>query len=542
MKSSRTTSLVWVACLGLGILWASPSFAENATFVLSQSREPATFNPQQIDLSQGYSTPEMRAFEALYEGLVEWDTSTGRVLPGLADSWTSADQGRVWTFRLRRAVWSDGSRINADSVVQSWLHELDPKQKAPSPGLLTRFLVGAAAYQEGKGSANAVGIKALDPQTVQLTLLEPLVPLGLLALPPFAVINVDHPDLVNGPYLLVPSDSKNKEGSQSKDMVFQANPRYWDASAVKIKTLKFLTLDSTAAWKEYLAGKVDWATQVPYSHLGDAQLREDFQNVPSLHTYFYIPLEKPDDKSYPLNDERVREALSLAIDRNVLAQRVLKLGVFPFYSVSPPFDDYQPPECAHDNILKAQALLASAGYEKGAKFPTLTLGINTGPLHEAVAAYVVEQWKLNLGITVELKTVSWKEFQEGLKKGTYSLARGDWRGDWPDPLAFLEAWSQPDNPAQFHNKDFDQDISEAKALPSGVARLKKLAAAEQILLNQQVLIPLFCFGTPQMLDQERWKGWFTNTADLHPWKFLEPVPSSSATSSRSSTTSGGSGP
>ncbi|NNM54243.1 MAG: peptide ABC transporter substrate-binding protein [Spirochaetales bacterium] len=524
MKICRAKGFWLGALLLVGAVFAPAVFAQAETFVLSESRAPATLNPQQIDLGQGFSTPEMRAFEAQFEGLVEWDPNTGRSLPGLADSWTSADQGKVWTFRLRHAVWSDGSRLTAESVVRSWLHELDPQQKAPSASLLTRFLVGAAAYHEGKASAEAVGVKALGPQTVQLTLREPLVPLGLLALPPFAVINVDHPELVNGPFIAdsKPADSKTKEkNTEPQELIFEANPRYWDAQAVKLKTLKFLTLDSSTAWKEYQAGKVDWATEIPTSRLGDAELREDFQNVPGMQTYFYIPIEKPEDKTYPLNDERVRKALSLAIDRTLLVRQVLKLGVFPFYSVSPPFWDYQPPECAHDNIMKAQELLASAGYGKGAKFPALVLGLNKGGLHEAVASYVVSQWQANLGIKVTLKTVSWKDFQEGLAKGTYDLARGDWRGDWPDPLAFLETWSQPDNAAQFHSKTYDQLIAEARLLPDGTPRLKKLAAAEELLLKRQVVIPLFCYGSPQLIDQTRWNGWFNNTADLHPWKFIQ---------------------
>ena len=541
MKICRAKEFWLGALLMAGAVLAPEVFAQAGTFVLSESRAPATLNPQQIDLGQGFSTPEMRAFEAQFEGLVEWDPNTGRSLPGLADSWTSADQGKVWTFRLRRAVWSDGSRLTAESVVRSWLHELDPKQKAPSASLLTRFLVGAAAYHEGKGSAKAVGVKALDPQTVQLTLREPLVPLGLLALPPFAVVNVDHPELVNGPFIAKSppvenkaAESKTKESktkekdAKPQELIFEANPRYWDARAVKLKTLKFLTLDSSVAWKDYQAGKVDWATRIPYRHLGDAELRDDFQNAPGLQTYFYIPVEKPGDKTYPLNDERVRQALSLAIDRTLLVRQVLKLGVFPLYSVSPPFWDYQPPECAHDNILKAQELLASAGYDKGAKFPALVLGLNKGPLHEAVASYVVAQWQANLGIKVTLKTVSWKDFQEGLAKGTFDLARGDWRGDWPDPLAFLETWSQPDNAAQFHSKTFDQLIAEARASPDGAPRLKKLAAAEELLLKRQVVIPLFCYGSPQLIDQTRWNGWFNNTADLHPWKFIQSAPQTQA--------------
>jgi oligopeptide transport system substrate-binding protein len=511
----------WAKVLTVGMFFLAPLLfgaPAKMTFTVGNGTEPQTLDPAFLT-----QPSEQRIFEALFEGLVQASPDGGRVRPGLADSWSVSSDGLTWTFLLRPAVWSDGRPIRARDVVQSWLRELDPKTHAPGAELLVRWIQGARTYNEGKAGPEAVRIRAVDSRTFQMTATASLVPLSVLSQSPFAVLPMHvvekygaewaKPEHLvgNGPFKL-------EAWKPEESLSVVKNPDYWDKSAVALQRIVFLPLNDDQAWSLFKKGKLDWDTRVGADHLGDAAFLDSFQNVPTLETYAYIPNEKVK----PLEDVRIRQALSLAIDRSALVGDLLRGGEFPLYSVSPGFLDYVPPEMDHENILQAQNLLNEAGYPDGKGFPKLTLGFNEGELHQAIAEFVQKQWKKNLGIEVELKAEKWKDFLADRATHAFDLFRSDWVGDFADPLAFLEPWQSgsPDDVADYHNPDFDKLIAQLRTLPDGVQRLQTLSQAETLLIKDQATIPLFVRGSPQLIDLSKWDGWYNNTANVHPWKFI----------------------
>lgn len=502
----------------------APSAKDEVVFRISNSAEPESLDPALI---QG--VPEHRIFEALFEGLVANDPETANAVPGVAESWTSNEEGTQYTFKLRKdAKWSDGVAITADDVVYSWLRLLAPETAGPYAWFPCMFIQGASEYNAGEAGPEAVQIRALDDHTFQMDLIGPL-PYAVDALTHYSFAIVPkhtiekygkawtNPEnfVGNGPFVL-------SEKVPQSYLAAVKNQNYWDKDNVKLDKVIFYASDSDSTnYNMYLNGEIDWLTNVPNDQIKAATMRDDFQSSPQLSTYYYVF----QNEIAPVNDVRVRKALALAIDRQALVDGVTKAGQIPAWGIVPPMAGYDalafPYEDQADAVAAAQKLLAEAGYPNGAGFPTLTILYNTSEGHKQIAEFVQQEWKTNLGITVQLENQEWQTYLANRNQGNFTIARAGWVGDYQDPNTFLDMFitGAGMNGGKYANETYDLLINEAARMPAGEDRMGVLKTAEDIMINEdQSIMPFYYYVTINMIDTNKWGGWSGNTMDYHPVK------------------------
>ncbi len=502
----------------------APAPAEDkVTFRIANGAEPESLDPAKI---QG--VPEHRIFETLFEGLIVYDPQTADGVPGLAESWEVSEDGMTYTFKLRKANWSDGTPITAHDVVYSWLRELAPETASPYAWFPVMFLAGANEYNIGEAGPEAVQIRALDDYTFQMDLIGPLpYVIGALGHYSFAVVPQHAIEkygdewilpgnfVGNGPYTL-------KEWTPQDKIVAVKNEAYWDADAVKLDEVVFYASDdNNTNYNMYLSGQVDWLTGIPSDKLDSVLMREDYQVAPQLSTYYYtIQTTKA-----PFDDARVRKALSLAIDRQTLVDEVTKAGQIAAWGIVPNMAGYDALEFPFDNmddaIAEAQELLAAAGYPNGVGFPSFSLLYNTDDSHKMIAEYVQQQWANNLGISCTLENQEWATYLSNRNAGNFDVARAGWVGDYQDPNTFLDMFvtGAGMNGGKYSNDDYDLFINEAARMEAGEDRMDVLKTAESIMIDEdQAIIPFYYYVSQNLIDLDKWGGWYSNTMDYHPTK------------------------
>ncbi len=489
-------------------------------FRIANGAEPESLDPSQI---QG--VPEHRIFEALFEGLVVVDPETAGGIPGVAESWDISDDGLTYTFYLREdAMWSDGVPITADDVVYSWLRELAPETASPYAWFPVMFIAGAAEYNSGEAGPEAVQIAALDDHTFQMTLIGPLpYVIGALnhysfAIVPQHAIEKYGKDWIlpenfvgNGPFVL-------KEWTPQDKIVCVKSDTYWDKDNVKLDEVVYYASDDTSTnYNMYLAGQIDWLTSVPKDLIDSIMMREDYQSAPQLSTYYYTI----NTTKVPLDDVRVRKAISYAIDRQTLVDTITKAGEIACWGIVPFMDGYDGLGDAQYDPEYAQQLLAEAGYPNGVGFPTLNLLYNTDDAHKAIAEYVQQQLKQNLNINIVLENQEWATYLANRNAGNFDIARAGWVGDYQDPNTFLDMFvtGAGMNGGKYSNDVYDTLINEAARMEAGPERFEVLLTAEDILINEdQGIIPFYYYVSQNLIDLNKWGGWHTNTMDYHPPK------------------------
>ncbi len=498
------------------------------TFTIGNSGEPETLDPQ-----LAFSMPEQRIAFGLFENLLTYDAKTGDPQPGLAETWTQSKDGLSWTFTLRSdAVWSDGTPITAQSVVDSWLRVLDPDTGAPYAFLLTDLIKGAAEYNAGKGPAQDVAITAVDDHTFQLTTVSPtpyvpdLLPQIAFSVVPMHVVRAHPKDWAtpqtfvgNGPFVL-------SEWKPHGRILLTKNTRYWDAKNVKVDQVIFLPVeDADTAYGMYRAGALDWSTNFPPPEkVAEAKKLPDYVLSPALGTYYYeFNTTKP-----PFNDQKVRRAFAMAVSRSDLLGKLVQAGQVPAFSLTPPLAGrfpYAPPQGVEENPDKARKLLADAGYPGGKGFPRVRLLYNTNDQHRLIAETLRDRWQQVLGVTVELVDQEWSAFLQTRRAGSlggYEMVRAGWMADYRDPFAFLSLFESDNsglNDGGYSSQAFDLLLHKANALADGPERMKTFQSAEGLLVGQDIaILPLYFYVSQNLMDMSKWGGWYPNVLDVHPLK------------------------
>lgn len=496
---------------------------EGVKFVISNGAEPQSLDPAKV---QG--VPEHRILMALMEGLVSTDPKTANPIPGLAKSWEANEDGTEYTFHLRETTWSDGVPITAHDVVWSWLRELDPATASPYAWFPCMFLEGAQAFNDGTGSAEDVGIEAIDDYTFKMKLIGPLpYAIGALEHYSFAVVPrhaiEEHGDawtqpanfVGNGPFTL-------KERIPQSKIVAVPNELYWDKENVHIDVLEFLSSDDdNTNYNMYIDGQVDWLTNVPTDKLSAAQMKSSFHVAPQVATYYYVfQTEKA-----PLDNVNLRKAIAYAIDRESLVEGVTKAGQIPAWGIVPNMAGYDALEFPFDSVDEAtemaQEFLNKAGYPNGVGCPTLSILYNTSEGHKQIAEFIQQELKNKLNINVELINKEWGTYLSDRNAGDFEISRAGWVGDYQDPNTFLDMFvtGSAMNGGRYHMEDYDLYIREAATLSDPVERLGILKTAEDFLINRdQAIVPFYYYVTLNMIDTDIWGGWYGNTMDYHPTK------------------------
>ena len=389
---------------------------------------------------------------------------------------------------------------------------------------------GAEACRQVLLDFREVGVKVLDPLTLEITLKNPtsywlelmafypLFPVHRGCLEEHGKLGWKQPEnlVSNGPYRIAFRRPRDR-------IRLVKNEHYWNRDAVKIKTIDALAIDqSNTALNMYEAGEIDWLTQVDGTVVPDllnAQPpRDDFNPTSQLSVYTYkLNVTRP-----PLNDKRVRKALALALNRQVIIDAVTRGPErVAMHFVPPGMKGYHSPLLGEENAEEARRLLAEAGFPDGKGFPRLEILYNTHIQHEAVAELARKQWQRTLGITVTLQNEAWGSCLNRLHLKQYDIGRKAWTGDYIDPNTFLDMYvtDGENNQTGWSNTEYDALIAKAATMADPVERMKVMHQAEAILMDEMPMIP-FYFYSSRHLVRPYVRGFYNNLQNTHPLHYL----------------------
>ena len=444
-----------------------------------------------------------------FEGLLTLDEN-GQLKEGQAESWETSEDGLTWTFHLRDGLkWSDGTDLTAKDFVYSWQRVCDPNVAAPYAETVLGMVKG---YDEAvAGDITKLDVQAPDEKTVVVNLAHPCSYFGDLAA--FATLNPVQKATVeangdawatsadtyisNGPFMMT-------EWVPGSHITFSKNPNYWNAEAIKLDKLEFeLIEDDNAAYSAYTSGEVDMIKDVPTEEIPSLQGNEEFHVDPIIGTY-YVSLNL--QKEY-FQDARVRKALSLAIDRNYVANTLMQGTYSPASAiVGPGWLDTDGSSFAENanggtpyidndnfdaNLEEAKKLLEEAGYPNGEGFPQIEYTTNDAGYHKVVAEYLQQAWAA-IGIDLKVNIVEWASFTPMRRNGEFDVARNGWVGDYTDPSNILELFctTNGNNDGKYTNADFDAAIEDSRVTTDAATRSADLHKAEDALMNDAGCIPI----------------------------------------------------
>jgi oligopeptide transport system substrate-binding protein len=489
-------------------------------------------DPESLDPHKTSTVYEAHILRDLFLGLTT-DDAKAEVIPGAAESWTISPDGKVYTFKLRAgATWSDGSPVTAHDFVFSWQRVVDPATAAEYAYMLAP-VVNAEDVTAGKKKPAELGVKAIDDSTFEVTLNAPtpylLEMLTHQATYPVNKANVEKfgPDFIkpgnlvsNGAYTLaefVPNDH----------IKVVKNPKFYDAEKVKIDVVNFIpTEDRSTAMKRFEAGELDSNDDIPTEQLTDlkAKFGDQVRLGPYLGTYYYV---FKTDKA-PWDNPKLRHAISEAIDRDYIAEKVWQNTMIPAYSFVPPgISGYETRTTEYAEMSQidredaAKKVLTELGYgpDKPLK---MEIRSNTSENHKNTAIAIQEQLK-PLGVEVTYLNTDTKTHYGHLEQhGDMDVARAGWIADYKDPENFLALCKTGTgtNYALYSNKEFDDLMAAAAAAADPAERMKKLSDAEAIGVARDLcVVPLLYYGFHTVVSNKL-KGWEDNVMDHHPSRFI----------------------
>ncbi|MDB6093871.1 MAG: extracellular solute-binding protein family 5 [Verrucomicrobia bacterium] len=479
---------------------------------ISQRNEPSDLDPARASLPD-----ELFVIRALSEGLVAPSPDNGAPQPAAAESWDISPDGLAYTFHLRKdARWSNGEAVTAADFVASFERVLTPATAAPKAPLL--FMVrNARDFAAGKTGFASVGFHAADPGTLTITLEHPMPRfLAYVASGPWIPVN---PRIVekfgrnwtrpenfvgNGAFTLT-------EWHPHQRIVVRRNPGYHAANRVLLDEIRFLAFDNgDAEERAFRAGQLDVTMAIPFTKLDTYQQEHpgEAHRGPLAETR-YLSFNTG---HAPLNDPRVRRALSLALNRAVLAEKVLHGGQQPTMRFVPPAlraaDDADDPVSSADSNAPnaARALLAAAGFPGGRKFPRLEL--STWPINAPISEAIQAMWKKTLGIDVSLVSREAKVHIAALRDGTYDVAFMTAIPDVADAANLLSDFTtdSPGNYPHWSDAAYDGLIRDAGNAADASQQARVLRQAEVRLTEESPLAPLY-FNTTNWLMRPGVRGW-----------------------------------
>ncbi len=299
----------------------------------------------------------------------------------------------------------------------------------------------------------------------------------------------------------------------------EKNMDYHGKDRGTFRTVDFVSLESqNTAMNMYETGQLQWVWDLPSSVMEELKGRDDYHSGPKLSVYFY----KLNHEVPPLDDIRVRQAISMAIDREQIVTQVTKAGEQPAFSVVPPgLAGYKSVEGLRGDVKRARELLAEAGYPGGRGFPKMSLMYNTSERHRPIAEVIQQQLQNNLNIKLEMKNMEWGSFVETVQQEKYEMARYGWVGDYPDPNTFLDLWvsDNPQSNTNWSNKEYDRLIRAASGELVPEKRMELLRQAETILANELPVVPIFFYTSAEMAKTNV-VGFAPSAQDLHPLSIL----------------------
>ncbi|MED1799126.1 peptide ABC transporter substrate-binding protein [Brevibacillus porteri] len=506
---------------------APPAGGTPATPAPSQPATPAAEKKPQVLKMNLHSEPPTTD-----PGLAE-DTTSGAIIlatfDGLtrigtddkpheaaAESYKVSDDKLTYTFKIREAKWSNGDPVTAHDFEYAWKRALDPKT-ASNYAYQLYYVKNGEKANKGEAKLDEVGVKALDDKTLEVKLENPTPYfLELLAFRTYFPVNKKVIDanpkwageasshVGNGPFKIESWEHKSK-------MVLVKNENYWDKDNVKLEKIEFsMVEDENTELSMFENGEIDWAgapmSALPTDAIPALKDQGKIQTNPIAGTYWYkFNTEKP-----PFNNIKVRKAFAYSIDRRALIDNILQTGQIPATGAVPPSMVLNPNGYFKDKDLEnAKKLLEEGLKEAGmSKLPAITLSYNTSEAHKKIAEAIQDQWKKNLGVDVKLENKEWKVYLEDMHEGNFQIGRMGWLGDFNDPINFLELYKDKmggNNDTRWENAKYKELLNQSAQESDLEKRKKILADAEQILMDEMPIMPIY-FYTQSWVQKPEVKG------------------------------------
>jgi len=491
--------------------------------------EPTDLDPHVINSLQDFNI-----VLALFEGLTSYHPQDVSAVPGVATHWEASEDAQTWTFHLREdAKWSNGDPLTARDFAYAYQRMLSPKMASEYAYMLFP-IKGAEEYLSGKTTDFAtVGIEVPDDTTLRLHLHYPVPYLPALVahsswFPVHQATIEAHGamdqrgsrwtrpgNLVgNGPFVL-------SEWKPNQFISVTKTPTYWDADKIRLNEVRFYPIESTSSEEAaFRSGQLHITTGIPIDKLAayqtDPEMNQFLLQHTILATYYYrFNVPKP-----PLDDGRVRRALSLAINREQLVSKVTLGGQVPARNLTPPgIAGYIAGDMLTGDAAEARRLLAEAGFPGGEGFPEMEILFNTSDGHRRIAEAIQQMWQQELGVQIGLYNQEARVQSDSMREGNYTIARMAWIGDYLDPSTFLKLMVTDggNNQTGWANVDYDRLVDEAKNTVDQDARYALYRQAEQILIDESPIAPIYFYVNSSLIRPEV-KGWYGNPLDIHPFK------------------------
>lgn len=505
---------------------------EEGILILGNNQEPLSLDPHKAT-----TVADGKIIASLLEGLVRPDAEhEGGILPGMAENWEHNAESSVWTFHLRNAVWSDGVPVTSRDFVYAYQRLLHPLFGGKYAEMLYP-LKQAEAYNKGQVPWEKVGVSAPDDRTLVLSLegptphlLQLLLHFTWVPLPAHQVEScggmLDRRSLwtgverwvSNGAYVL-------KRHIHNQELLVAANPLYWRASEVRNRGIRFLpVVNGYTETRMYFDGKLHVTNNVPPEMMAWARQRAGTSlcEDPYYCAIFYrLNTTRP-----PLDDVRVRRALSLAIDRDALVRDVVRGAGQAALSFTPPGGGYRlkvsGPESRVAQLSEARSLLAEAGFPGGRGFPVLELMTTSRDVQRLMAESIQAMWEQELGIHADIRSCEWTAYKAAQQNGDYDLSSSSWSGDYLDPATFVELWRTRggNNCTGWGSPACDAELEAARNAVDMETRFQHLEKAERIMLEAQPIIPLY-WSVRVYLKHPDVQGWHPLMLDNHPLDAVE---------------------
>jgi oligopeptide transport system substrate-binding protein len=467
---------------------------------------------------------EHRVNSALFEGLTDLDPATLEPIPGAAESWTVSEDQLTYTFTLRPdGAWSNGDPVTAQDFHYSFQRMLSPALAADYAYLL-HCIKNARAFNTGEiTDFSAVGVRVVDDRTLVIELEHPT-PYFLemhmhQAWYPVHLATIEaHGDMAqrgtpwtragnhvgNGPFRLT-------AWWPNERLEVVRNEHYWGREQVALDGIVFYPIDDLQTEeRSFRTGKIQMTSEVPTDKVATYQQEnpEVLHIDPYLGVYFY----RLNTTRAPFNDARVRQALSLATDREEIVRNVTKSGQrAAFHYVPPGIPGYTSDPKLSFNPDRARMLLEEAGYPNGEGMPPVEILYNTSENHKRIAEAIQQMWRTHLGVDVQLVNQDWKVYLDTTRSMDYTIARAAWIGDVVDPVNFLEMWLTDggNNETGYSRPEYDALIHRAYGETDSAARIAVLKEAEAMILDDLPIIPIY-FYTRKYLQAPEVQGYTPN--------------------------------
>lgn len=499
------------------------AFAENKLLITVGS-EPSSLDPH-----RSTGSPESFIMSALWEPLIDWNEDATGFVPAAAASWEISADGRTYTFHLRPdAKWSNGDPVTATDWVVSFQRWLNPSLAAELANFADPIL-GAFDYRTGKNpDPESVGIRAIDPHTLEIELIEPDV-MFIDRLPNYPWFPVHQPSVTatggfhdpmnnfirpgvlvsNGPYQLT-------DWRHDQFVEVTRNPHYHGET--QLDAIRFVAMGNLdTEERAYRSGQLHITSGVPASKMDVYRDAQDpaFLNYRRIGSrYLMVNVQRP-----PFDDVRVRRAFALALDRQQLVEVVLRTGDAPGYSMIGAVPErHEPTTVIEESVDEARALLAAAGYPKGQGMPPVEFLYNTSDRNRQMAEAMQQMWRANLGVPVSIRNEEWKVFLDTRIREDYQISRAGWLPFSPEPAEIYELChgDSPNNQTGWRNPEYDEVLNLARREMDLAKRRQLYDRLDEILLAEMPHIPIGFYARALLVDP-RVTGWATNPMEAVVW-------------------------